>query len=134
VSEEDVKPDPVFDKLGRFTPDASGIDRDDWLFRAGRASARTPRAWKWAAGVLAVSQTVTLAAWLADRPSDPTADRPPDLPPAIPSSQPVEPPASSSYQVLVRTFDPDAPPPLPPTEPPARPVVTLTAGWRGDVE
>ena len=41
---EDVKPDPVFDKLGRFTSDASGINRDDWLFAAGRASCWDPEA------------------------------------------------------------------------------------------
>jgi hypothetical protein len=86
---EDVKPDPVFDKLGRFTPAATGIDRDDWLFAAGRASARTPRGWKAAVGVLALTQAATLAAWLSAPPRPgPVVESPP-----APSSQsPAEPP------------------------------------------
>ncbi len=51
--------DPIA-KLARFTPAPAGPDRDAVLFAAGRASVR--RSWRWpaVAGLLAVSQAVTL--------------------------------------------------------------------------
>src|SRR5262245_39161074 len=54
--------DPVIDKLARFTP-ADRLDRDDLLFRAGRASAPGRRTWMVLAGILVVSQIVTLSVW-----------------------------------------------------------------------
>src|SRR5205085_831155 len=53
-------PDPLADRLTRFTPDAAGLDRDGLLFAAGRASARPNRIWKAVAALLAVSQVVVL--------------------------------------------------------------------------
>jgi hypothetical protein len=136
---EDVKPDPVFDKLGRFTLDGSGIDRDEWLFQAGRASARTPWGWKAAVGVLLLTQTATMTVWLS-------ASAPVSAPPMAPAPTPEAPAAPvrvpddvyrldpDSYVVLLRTFDPSAPPPLPPHDPLSEPAVPLTAGWRGTIE
>src|SRR5262245_32129911 len=54
------QPDPVTDRLSRFTPSATGLDRDAILFAAGRKSARASRLWPVAAGLLAASQIVTL--------------------------------------------------------------------------
>ena len=59
-----MTPDPVFDKLVRFSPDAGGVDPAAILFRAGQASARTPWVWKLAvAGLLVVS--ISMAGALA---------------------------------------------------------------------
>jgi hypothetical protein len=53
-------PDPLTDRLGRFTPDGAGLDRDAILFAAGRASVRPQRSWKAIAGVLTLTQVLTL--------------------------------------------------------------------------
>ena len=42
------------ERLGRFTPDGSGIDRDALLFAAGRASVKPDRRWQSVAGLLAL--------------------------------------------------------------------------------
>ena len=55
------RPDPLTDALARFTP-VPGIDRDALLFEAGRRAARPSRRWPVLAGMLAVSQVVTLIA------------------------------------------------------------------------
>ena len=52
--------EPLAERLSRFTPDGSGLDRDALLFAAGRASARPGRRWKAVAGALAASQLLTL--------------------------------------------------------------------------
>lgn len=58
---EDLSRDPLVRKLSQFTPSMAGVNRDDLLFAAGRASA--PRSGKWMvlAGILGASQTLTLA-------------------------------------------------------------------------
>jgi hypothetical protein len=66
MPENEVTPDPVFDKLTRFTPTAASLDRDAILFAAGRASARSRR-WPAVAGVLAVTQAITLGLLLLPR-------------------------------------------------------------------
>ncbi len=48
------------DQLSRFTPDGTGLDRDRLLFAAGQRSARRGRWWSKLAGLLAVSQVLTL--------------------------------------------------------------------------
>jgi hypothetical protein len=53
--------DPVAARLSKFTPDASGLDRDALLYAAGRASVRPNRLWMALAGALASSQLLTLA-------------------------------------------------------------------------
>jgi hypothetical protein len=48
------------ERLSRFTPDGTGLDRDGLLFAAGRASARPNRRWVALAGGLAACQLLTL--------------------------------------------------------------------------
>ncbi len=52
--------DPLTDRLSRFTPDATALDRDGLLFAAGRASARPNRIWRVLAAILAASQVLSL--------------------------------------------------------------------------
>src|SRR5262245_26248916 len=52
--------EPLAECLSRFTPNTTGLDRDTLLFAAGRASVRPSRRWQTLAGVLAVSQVLTL--------------------------------------------------------------------------
>lgn len=61
--------DPVTRMLAGFTPASDRIDRDDWLFRAGRASVRPARGWKWACGALLTFQISTIG-WYAVRPPE----------------------------------------------------------------
>ncbi len=64
--------EPLAESLSRFTPDATGLDRDALLFAAGRASARPSRRWQSLAGVLAASQLLTLILlWPSTPPSTP---------------------------------------------------------------
>jgi hypothetical protein len=73
------EPDPLTDALAKFTP-VAGFDRDALLFEAGRRKARPSRRWPALAGLLAVSQVVTLVAlW-------------PRTPDVVPMPGPVEPP------------------------------------------
>ena len=128
------------ERLRKFTPAAGRLDRDEVLFRAGRASARTPRGWKVSCGVLAVSQAATLGLWWGTRPTPPVPPMPPAVvvPDAVPAPLPapsgpapvVEP---SSYLALSRSWNPDAPPPPAPPSGPSRPERPLTAGARGDL-
>ncbi len=126
--------DPVARTLARFTPAPTGLDRDELLFRAGRASAGRARGWKLAAGLLAVTQAVTLTALLR-RDGLPTAQPLTPPPVAAPEPPPAEesPPADpASYLVLSHGWDGGALPASsssPGSDRPARP---LTAGgWRG---
>src|SRR5262249_52385408 len=65
--------DPLVERLKRFSPDASGLDRDSLLFQAGRASVRPAHTWKAVAAALALCQLLTLA-MLGPRPATaPTA-------------------------------------------------------------
>jgi hypothetical protein len=86
--------DPVARTLARFTP-AAGLDRDEVLFRAGRASAPKGRWWKRATALLLVTQAATLVALM--RPGT----EPVVVPPPAPGSPASEP-------------SPDAPDPFPP--------------------
>jgi hypothetical protein len=70
--------EPSVERLSRFTPDPGGLDRDALLFAAGRASARPNRALVALAGVLAVTQALTLALLLWPHPT------PPPGPPSAP--------------------------------------------------
>jgi hypothetical protein len=54
-------PEPILERLSRFTPDGSTLDRDALLFNAGRASVRRHRGWALAALTLAASQLLTLS-------------------------------------------------------------------------
>jgi hypothetical protein len=55
----EMNPDPLAEKLGRLTPSA-GFDRDALLFQAGKASAPRSRFWPALAGLLALTQVLTL--------------------------------------------------------------------------
>ena len=55
-----LNPDPTSERLGRFTPDASALDRDAILFAAGKASVGSSRFWPCLTGLLGTSQAITL--------------------------------------------------------------------------
>jgi hypothetical protein len=81
-------PEPILERLSRFSPDGSGLDRDALLFAAGRVSAGRRRGWAIAAGTLSVSQLVTLALlWSRG------------LAPAVPPHQAVSVPAAAKSAV-----------------------------------
>lgn len=139
----DVTPngDPLA-ALARFTP-ASGPDAAELLFAAGRASARTPVAWKLAAAALAVANAALVAA-LALRPAPVAPPPAPLVPPAVPVlAGPPEPPAAvppagaddpSSYRWL-RTADPDALPRAAALGPaPERPPLSILSGRNGEID
>src|SRR5581483_231977 len=125
--------DPVARTLARFTPTAAGIDRDELLFAAGRASAPGPRWWKRATAALLVTQATTLTAWLR-----PAPDRPPAPALAAPAA-PEPPPAPAplppnSYGAFVRAVGADGLPPSAPApgDPPADgPPLTAASAYRG---
>jgi len=76
-----MKPDPLAERLGRFTPNAGGLDRDSLLYAAGRASAQPNRLWPALTGLLGITQAVTLTLLL----SRPTSTAPPQ--PAAPTTE-----------------------------------------------
>lgn len=84
--------EPLAEHLSRFTPDATGLDRDALLFAAGRASARANRTWQALAGTLVLSQVVTLV-WLW-----------PQTSPSI-SPSPTSPPLAASRPSHTETTD-----------------------------
>lgn len=93
------------DRLSRFTPNASGLDRDAILYAAGRRSARGAWAWKALAGLLAASQMVTLVV-LWPRPNPVAAVVPP--PPAVaPAPEAPAPPPSPPGDVWTAGSWPD---------------------------
>ena len=147
----ELTPDPVFDTLARFTPDASGVDPADILFRAGQASARTRWPWKTAvfglllANVVAVG-LLTYRDWTAapltygPGPAPEVVTVPVVIP--VPAEPVPPPPASSeappqwSLGALIGTTDPDQ---LPKTEPvtgmvPAGPPLTPLAARGGELD
>lgn len=98
MPENEMTPDPVFDKLARFSPNAGGLDRASVLFAAGRASARTGRVWPVLAGILAVSQTITLALLLLPGPPRPTPGQSGNMRPSVPELE--QSPESASENIL----------------------------------
>ena len=124
----------VIGKLTRFSPTSPGLDRDELLFRAGRASARSSWGWKVLAGVLAVTQVGTAVAWLLQPHPTPAVIAPPTVAPVAPEPEPEpsEPAPRNSYLILSR-IDPDQPYRaawIDSTTSP-KPTRPLTAGWRG---
>jgi hypothetical protein len=92
------QPERISDRWAKFTPDASGLDRDAILFAAGRQSARPLRLWPVLTMLLAVSQAVTLVV-LWPRSIEPVR---PEIasPPAIePQPELVLPPSSAPTDV-----------------------------------
>jgi hypothetical protein len=108
--------EPIAERLSRFTPDASALDRDALLFNAGRASVHPNRGWTAAALTLAASQLLTLTLlW-------PGPSRPPAGPasttsfPKLTESPPAQRDASelgSLNQRLLDARDGDIPPSAP---------------------
>jgi hypothetical protein len=87
--------DPLAERLGRFTPDAGGLDRDALLYAAGRASAPPSRLWPALAGLLGITQAVTLTLLLNrptatgfPQPAAPAAERERDLIVPAPATSP----------------------------------------------
>jgi hypothetical protein len=111
--------------LSKFTPDASGLDRDALLFGAGRASVRPQRRWMVVAGALAASQLVTLGLLLfqANRPQ-PSPVPPPGSfvspAPSVPDELPREPDPSQFWTLRNRVVQDQG------DLPPEQPVVHLT--------
>lgn len=104
MPENEMNPDAVFDKLTRFTPNASGLDRDAIFFAAGRASARSRR-WPVIAAALAVTQAITLCVLILPH-------SPKQLPVAKESSSEpgpeVEPPSDYLREGIIQAWsDPD---------------------------
>jgi hypothetical protein len=63
----------IVERLNRFTPDGSSLDRDALLFKAGRASARPNWRLRILTAALAATQLVTLAMLRWPRPIAPPA-------------------------------------------------------------
>ncbi|MDB5307322.1 MAG: hypothetical protein JWO38_1524 [Gemmataceae bacterium] len=141
-----MTPDPTLDKLVRFTPDAA-VDPAEILFRAGRASVRTPRGWRLAVVGLLLANAAT-AGVLIVRGQTPAP--PPAEPLAVPVVVPVVIPAPApelpvpptgpespwSVGALTRTTDPDT---LPGPEPDPGPTsadrpLTLLSARRGEID
>ncbi len=122
--------EPLAESLSRFTPDASGLNRDALLFAAGRASVRPNRRWQALAAVLAASQLLTLVClW----PLAPVS--PPETPMIATESVfprekagPARKPDPSEWRALrqqmqdadLEYLTPPSDEPMPPQEPPLR--------------
>ncbi len=115
-------PNDLNDTLGKLTPSAGRLDAGALLYEAGRASVPSPwRAWAFAA-LLALTQTLTLLAWLPgprERPA-PGADAP--GPPARPDPGADAPGSPGAVTPLAAGQLPPEPPAesLPPDRPPLR--------------
>jgi hypothetical protein len=133
----EMNPDPVIDKLAKFTPDSSGLDTAEVLFAAGRASARTHWLWKAAVGGLLLANFVCVG-FLVLRPHEVTpAAR--IIPVAVPIVQQPESPAVLtaqgtddpwSYRSLLSAGDPERFPKVEPMKEPAskeHPLTPLSA-------
>jgi hypothetical protein len=99
------RPDPVTDRLVRFTPNAAGLHRDALLFAAGQRSARGSRLWPAAVAVLGVSQVVTLALLWPNSPEPPATA--PVAPAVAPAPELSAPPTSSPRDVWTAGSSPD---------------------------
>lgn len=130
--------DDAIGKLARFTLAPGGLDRDEMLFRAGRASAKPNRGWKAAVGVLAGTQAATLAFWLSTVSHPPASTSVPAVaaptesaPPSAPMSPAIDP---SSYLALSHRWDGEVPIRSAAIQTsPHRSEPVLTAGWRGEL-
>ncbi len=121
--------EPLAERLSRFTPNATDLNRDALLFAAGRASMRPSRVWPALAGALAVAQLVTLfCLWPRTSPPPPnstplasTERSRPDLTP-VPAPEPDPSELRALQQRMTETdLDYPTPPgdqPLVPPDPP----------------
>ena len=120
--------EPLAERLSRFTPDATGLDRDALLFAAGRASLRPNRRWKILVGVLAASQVLTIVG-LWPRPMPVPAPSPVVVQQqpasAVPEEENRPPPAGTwtpRTELLSMDLDRPAPPSHEPMVPPVPPL------------
>jgi hypothetical protein len=120
----------LIERLSRFTPDGTGLDRNALLFAAGRASVRPKRGWMALAGILAASQALTLVL-LWPGPGEPSGQplivkvTPPDPAPFVEPS-PVPAPEPSNLwtlgnRILMTEGDLPAPEPIPDLIPSGKP-------------
>lgn len=100
----DVTRDPADGPLAGFTP-AAVLDPADILFRAGRASARTPWGWKAAVAGLLLSNLAVVGALLFRQPQTVAVPAAAPVPPV--EVAPAEPPAEPSPPsgLLARSTD-----------------------------
>src|SRR5271155_5763696 len=84
------------ERLTRFTPDAGGLIRDALLFAAGRSSVRPNRGWKTLAGLLAVTQALSLVL-LWPRPTPPAAGFAAPVVAVLEPPSTLEPPISETW-------------------------------------
>jgi len=117
----------LIERLRRFTPEGTGLNRDGLLFAAGRASARPNRGWMALAGLLVAAQVVTLALlWPRSAPrveSPSPAPPPPLVIEQAPSASERPPLLVLRQQVLEADGNLPAPAPVEPagpSEPPLR--------------
>ena len=115
----EITPDPVLDKLARFTPSSSAVKNAAMLFAAGRASARTSWIWKVAVAGLLLANLGWLSPLIfhADRETMPVPLPQPDSKPLDnPQAEPVPPPTDSlpppsddplSYRALMSAGNPE---------------------------
>jgi hypothetical protein len=139
----EMNPDPVFDKLAKFTPDAARANAAELLFAAGRASARAHWGWKAAVVGLVLANVVSLG-FLVFRTSEPLAPvaSPATVAPTTPPTQPtLKPPKSSaddpwSYRSLISIGDPDEFPVATPVTGPSQPapVLSVLSARRGELD
>lgn len=117
------------ERLSRFTPDSSGLDREALLFAAGRASVRPQRRWQLLAGMLAACWLLTFVTLWPRTPSPlsaalslashPSTDR-------VPEEEPLSNPPhqwTPRMHLLSRDLEQAEPPsdePMVPPEPPLR--------------
>jgi len=120
--------------LRGLAPHAGGLDRDEVLFRAGRASG--PRRWPWAlAAVTSAATAGVLGALLALRPAPPVVERvryvpvpaeadgePGSVPPEVIQTRSPLPHLEWQHKLMTRGLDALGEPP------PARPSILPTNG------
>jgi hypothetical protein len=116
--------EPLAEHLSRFTPDATGLDRDALVFAAGRVSARPSRLWQCLVGALTLSQVLTLV-WLwpqtpSSSPAPPSASVVASKPVHVEATGvPASKPDPSEWRVLRQhMFELDANEPMTPSDGP----------------
>jgi hypothetical protein len=120
--------EPLAEHLSRFTPEATGLNRDALLFAAGRASVRANRKWKTLASALALSQVLTLLILWPQAPPLQTSttlvvESPAHAPPLKESV--LDPSPEGVWRAGMLSMDVDRPEPIPdeaivPSSPPLR--------------